>query len=52
VTVNTPGLVAVPPDVVTAMCPVVAPDGTLTTILVAEFEMIAADVPLKVTRLA
>jgi hypothetical protein len=52
VTVNVLVLVAVPDAVVTAICPVVAPVGTFTTILVAVLELMTAAVPLKVTLVA
>ena len=45
-------LVAVPPGVVTAMGPVVAPVGTAVLITVSVSIVKVADIPLKVTRLA
>lgn len=49
VTVKLVALVPVPPMLVTAMGPVVAPEGTTATIVVSESVENIADVPLKVT---
>jgi len=49
VTVKGPLLVAEPEGVVTAMEPVVAPDGTVVTICVVVAEVIVAATPLNVT---
>jgi len=52
VTVNVLLLVAVPPGVVTVMGPVVAPLGTVASIIVAELTVKLALVPLMVTAVA
>jgi hypothetical protein len=52
VTLNRPLLVAVPARVVTETWPVVAPAGTVATIVVAVSETIVAAVLLKATRMA
>jgi hypothetical protein len=52
VTVKLPELVAVPPGVVTAHWPELAPDGTVAVICVAESTVNVAVVPLRVTALA
>ena len=49
VTVKLVVLVAVPPGVVTAIVPVVAPEGTVAVILAALFTLKAAAVPWKAT---
>src|SRR5206468_1776206 len=51
-TVNVPLLVAVPPDVVTLIVPVLAPPGTVAVIDVDEFTVKLALVPLKATAVA
>ena len=51
-TVNAAALVAVPPGVVTLIRPVVAPVGTTAVILIAEFTVKLAGIPLKVTAIA
>src|SRR6202007_233906 len=51
-TVKLLALVAVPPGVVTLMVPVVAPDGTVAVIAVAEFTVKLALVPLNRTAVA
>src|SRR4029453_6849555 len=48
-TVNDVVLVAVPPGVVTAIGPVVGPEGTVAVICVLEFTANVADVPLNLT---
>ena len=50
VTVNEAELVAVPPGVVTLILPVVAPEGTVAVILLAELTVKVALVPLKIGR--
>jgi hypothetical protein len=52
VTSKLSALVAVPPGVVTAMGPSVAPAGTVAVICVSRFTVKLADVPLKVTAVA
>src|SRR5689334_24298167 len=52
VTAKLPVLVPVPPGPVTAIAPVVAPEGTVAVICVAEFTVYVADVPLNVTDVA
>jgi hypothetical protein len=52
VTVNDELLVAVPPEVVTDQVPVVAPDGTVVVICVAEATVKVALVPLRATAVA
>ena len=47
VTVKTPALVPVPTALVTWICPVVAPDGTVAVICVAELTTNEAVLPLK-----
>jgi hypothetical protein len=49
VTVNAVALVSDPLGLVTAIVPVVAPDGTVTTRCVVDAELTDADVPLKAT---
>ena len=52
-TLKAPVLVTVPPTyVVTLIRPVAAPAGTSTVIVVEEFVMISAGVPLKLTEVA
>jgi len=50
--VKSVALMTVPPGAVTAMRPVVAPEGTVAVILTAELTVKAATVPLKVTEVA
>ena len=50
VTLNASALVVVPDRVVTAMCPLVPPAGTVATTCVADTDMIVAGAPSKVTR--
>jgi hypothetical protein len=50
--VNTVALDAVPPLVVTTILPVVAPVGTVAVIVVSEFAVKVAEVPLNVTLVA
>jgi hypothetical protein len=52
VTVKLDPLVAVPPEVVTVIKPLVAPDGTVAVICVSESTVNKADVPLNVTEVA
>jgi len=52
VTVKSPALLAVPLGVVTAIGPLVAPEGTVAWIAVAEVTEKVAFIPLKVTELA
>ncbi len=52
VTVNVPELVSVPPGVVTLILPVVAPEGTVAVILLAELMVNVALVPLNFTEVA
>jgi hypothetical protein len=52
ITVKLPALVAVPPGVVTAMGPVVAPAGTVAWIVAAEFSVKLALTPLTATAVA
>src|SRR6202007_2827523 len=51
-TVKLPALVAVPPGVVTLIGPLVAPDGTVAVIVVAELTVKLALVPLNRTAVA
>jgi hypothetical protein len=51
-TVNVLALVAVPPELVTVILPVVAPEGTVAVILILEFIVNAAGVPLNATAVA